>query len=194
VTWERPSEQEALHADLLAPVEKDEWQASHLPVEMLPQWLLVLSTARRYAADKWPIFDATALTPANYSLSTDELGDLWEIVRALDGTEAFFSDLKAHCLSPAAVLAVKTAYPAWYASLDHILFDELVSFASAKKTLSWQQEDMLRVLRGLGEDAPISAPPAPPPAAKSSSSATPKSVLQLRSRDERMEATALEGK
>jgi hypothetical protein len=166
VEWEKPPEQEELHKDLLAPLGDQNWAVDHLPMEIVPQYLIVINQARKYCADKWPIYDASGLLPMNYALSQDELGDIWEIIRALDGIKNFFDDLKAHCLTPQEVLAVKTCYPDWYESLDKIVFDELTTFAVKKRQLTWQQEDQIRVLRGLPDEAPITVKQnvVPPPA------------------------------
>lgn len=189
VEWDRPPEQEDLHRDLLAPVGEPAWalQAQHLPMEMLPQWFLVLANTRQYAANKWPTFDAQDLIPANFGLSSDELGDMWEIVRALDGTKAFWADLQAHCLSPAQVAAVQTCYPAWYADVDKAVFAELVNVVEKKQKLTWQQEDQLRVLRGLPDEAPLTAsqPKAPPPG--QGKSLGDKAAQRLRTKDERLD-------
>ena len=197
IEWTRPPEQEQLHADLLAELPLMDWAgtADHIPLHILPQWGLVLGQARKYAADKWPIFDAEGLTPANYALSSDELGDEWEIIRALDGIKNFFADLSAHCLSPAQVTAVKTAYPDWYESLDRIVFEALVDMLSAKRALTWQQEDQVRVLRGLPDEAPITATQkSNPPPSPDKDQPTSKSVRQLRTKDERIESSAQEAK
>ena len=82
--WTRPPQQEELHMDLVTPVDGLSWQAEHLPLEVLPQWLMVVNQARKYCADKWPIYNADGLQPANYALADDELGDIWELVRAVE--------------------------------------------------------------------------------------------------------------
>jgi hypothetical protein len=190
VIWERPPEQEKLHQDLLAPLGEPAWagMADHLPMEMLPQWMLVLGNARQYAANKWPTYDAPDLIPANYGLSTDELGDVWEIVRALDGAKSFWADLQAHCLAPAQVAAVAACYPAWYADIDTAVFAELVKVVERKQHLTWQQEDQLRVLRGLPDEAPLTAsqPKAPPP--RQGAGLGDKAAQRLRTRDERLDS------
>mgnify|MGYP000317078364 CR=1 FL=1 len=42
-----------------------------VPLEILGQWRLVVDRARKYCADKWPVYnDTDGLTPANYELVT----------------------------------------------------------------------------------------------------------------------------
>ena len=176
--WTRPPPQDELHMDLSTPVTAEDWpheDSQHLPLEIVPQWLMVVNQARKYCCDKWPIYDAESLTPANFALAEDELGDVWEIVRALDGEENFLADLKAHVLSPPQVDAVKACFPDFYETcfgaspsgqstpgVVPILFEELTRVVAQKRTLTEQQEDMIRVLEGLPDQAPITIKPQAP--------------------------------
>lgn len=187
--WKRPPDQEELHAQLCSPVDTDGWDAGHLPPVVYPAWLMTVNAARKYVADRWPIFDAEGLTPANYALSSDEYGDVWELVRAVDGEENMFADLRSHVLTPAMVDAVKACYPDFYQALDRIVFEELATLARQKKQLTWQQEDMVRVLRGLPDEAPITVAQPSPPTPQQNRSARPgRSAEQARTRNERIEA------
>jgi hypothetical protein len=159
--WTRPPQQEELHMDLVTPVDGLSWQAEHLPLEVLPQWLMVVNQARKYCADKWPIYNADGLQPANYALADDELGDIWELVRAVDGIDAFFSDLKSSTLSPAMVAAVQSCFPDYYETVKTISFDALAGFLAKKKTITPAQEDMIRVLLQIPDEAPITVTQAP---------------------------------
>ena len=189
--WTRPPEQEELHKDLLAPTDETLAHTEEVaPLTLLPQWLLILDRARHYVADKWPIFPAEGLTPANFALAPDEYADVWELVRGLDGINDFLADLRSHALSPDQVTAVKACYPDWYESLDGIVFDELTSLAQKKKQLTWQQEDMVRVLRGLPEEEPITATQPSAPPKKSPKSQPNRAINEARTPVERIDANA----
>jgi hypothetical protein len=190
-SWQRPPAQEELHKDLLAPLDPNLAVTDEVaPLILLPQWLLVLDQAKKYAVDKWPIFDAEGLTPANFTLAPDEYGDEWDIVRALDGIENFFGDLRAHCLASEQVAAVKACYPDWWEALDALVFDELADLLAKKKQLTWQQEDMVRVLRDMPGELPITATqPAAPP--KRAPKPQPnKAIQEARTPTERIDANA----
>ena len=195
-SWQRPPDQDELHEQLCTPVDGKDWIAEWLPPEVMPQWLIVINQARKYVADKWPIWNADSFTPANYSLSRDEYGDMWELVRSIDGEENFLADLRSHVLSPAQVEAMKACYPDFYETcfasqstdVVPVLFEQLVSLATQKKSLTWQQEDMVRVLLGMPDEAAITvSQPAPPP--RQPSNPRPSRMAgQSRTRNENIEA------
>ena len=189
--WQRPPAQDELHNDLLAPVDATLAHTEEVaPLALLPQWLLILDRARHYVADKWPIFPAEGLTPANFALAPDEYADVWELVRGLDGVNSFLADLRAHALSPDQVAAVKACYPDWYESLDGIVIGELVTLVEHKKRLTWQQEDMVRVLRGLPEEEPITATQPAAPPKKSPKPQPSKAINEARTPVERIDANS----
>lgn len=153
---ERAPPQDELHQSLAEPLDTDGWQVEHIPNPVIyPQWILTVTAARQYAADKWPIFEEDTLEPANFELAPDELGDVWEIVRAIDGQDGFFGDLKSHTLSPEQVDAVKTCYPDYYAALMEIVFEQLQVLVKRKNPLRYELQDMVRVLQQLPDEATI---------------------------------------
>lgn len=160
--WLRPPPQDELHRDLATPVDSQDWPEDGLPFHIVPQWLIVVNQARKYAADQWPIYNADSLEPANYALANDELGDVWEIVRALDGIDAYFSDLKSYTLSPAMVTAVRTCFPDYYDTIQEIMFSNLVTALGKKRTITPEQEDMIRVFAQIPDEAPITIKQAAP--------------------------------
>jgi hypothetical protein len=189
--WQRPPEQSELHKDLVT--ELDSALAvldGPMPAGVLPQWWLAIGAARKYLADKWPIFEAEGLTPANFALSSDEYGDIWDLVRAVDSIENFFADLRSHCLCTEQVDAVKACWPDWYETLDQMVFEELADIAGKKKQLTWQQEDMVRVLRGLPNEEPITATQPSAPPKRKAKPQQDRAINQARTPNERIDATA----
>jgi len=197
--WELPPEQGELHRMLLAPLELQDDPNDSLPAETFGQWLLILGRARQYVADKWPIYDAEALTPMNYELDPNELGDVWELVRALDGVDGLIGDLKSCTLSPAQVAAFSACYPDFYTlvaggagmtadSPVPILHEHLAPMAAKGEEPTIEQEDMIRVLQQLPDRAQIVVK-LPQQQAQGRKSPLPSKAAQIsRTRDESLEA------
>ena len=197
--WEMPPDQGELHQMLLAPLEFADDPNDALPAELFGQWILILGRARQYAADKWPIYDAEALTPTNYELDPNELGDVWEIVRALDGVDGIIGDLKSCTLSPAQVTAFAACYPDFYTLIAGgagmtpdspipILHENLAPMAAKGEEPTVEQEDMIRVLQQLPDRAPIVVK-LPQQQQQGRKSPLPSKAAQVsRTRDESLEA------
>lgn len=176
--YEPPPEQEQLLSDLSLPTGSEEWAHDELPITTVPAWLIKVNEVRAYCADKWPKYDAKSITPSYYDLAEDELGDIWEIVCAVESADTLFSEMKSHTLSPAQVSAIAANYPAYYAALIEIFDENLVTFVEKSqkkdgKQLSMPQEDVIRTLKQLGEDDAIEPKndqkqPAPPTSAAKS--------------------------
>jgi hypothetical protein len=187
--WQRPPGQEDLHQDLVTPTTGEGWQVEHIPDPIIyPQWILVVNGAKKYLADKWPIFNAEGLTPANYALADDEYGDVWELVRAVDGLDNFLADFESYVLTREQVEAFQACYPDFYESIDGIVFEQLVALVRSKKELGWEREDMIRILRSLPDEDPIivqqTAPQSKPPTGAQQS----KRINETRPTAERIEA------
>lgn len=158
--YEPPPEQEQLLIDLSMPTGEETWVHEELPILTVPAWLLKVNEVRAYCAGKWPKYDAKTVTPSYYDLAEDELGDIWEIVRAVDSADTLFSEMKSHTLSPAQMDAVAENFPAYYAALIEVFDEALVDFVAKSqkkdgKQLTIPQEDVIRTFKRLGEDDPI---------------------------------------
>jgi hypothetical protein len=199
--WEMPPEQGELHQQILAPLEFKDDPNDALPAELFGQWILLLGRARQYIADKWPIYDAEALVPTNYELDANELGDVWELVRAVDGVDGVISDLKSGTLSPPQVAAFAACYPDFYTlvaggagmtpdSPIPILHEQLAPLAANGWEPSAEQEDMIRVLQQIPDRAPIivQLPPQQQPQQKRKTPLPSKAAQISRTRDEALEA------
>jgi hypothetical protein len=162
--WERPPGQEDLHLDLCTPVTGEGWDFSEVTDIIHGQWLIVLNQAKKYLADKWPIYDAEGLAPANFALSDDEYADVWELVRSVDGIAGLLADLESYVLTREQIEAFRACYPDFYESIDAMLFFEMSEMVRLKRDVTWQQEDMIRVLRGIPDEGPLilQQPPSPP--------------------------------
>ena len=188
--WVRPPHQDELRSDLLKTLSSDLVASEAAPADLLPLWLIEVGESRKYLLDNWPVFDAEGLTPANFALSEDEYGDIWELVRTVDGMDNFLADLRAHVLSFEQVEAFRKCYPEFYSAMDHIVQDELAGLLAKKKALSWQQEDMVRILRSLPPETPITATQPTKGAKKSGKEPQEKTIDQIRTPMERIEERA----
>jgi hypothetical protein len=175
--YEPPPEQEQLLSDLSVPAGSDTWVQEELPITTVPAWLIKVNEARAYCFAKWPKYDAKTVTPSYFDLAEDELGDIWEIVRAVDSADTLLAEMRSHTLSPAQVAAVAENFPAYYAALIEIFDEALTDFVAKSqkkdgKPLSIPQEDVIRTFKQLGEDDPIGKPEQPgAPAATSAQKA-----------------------
>jgi len=204
--WELPPEQGELHRQLLEPLEGDEWAPLHVPPEIFGQWLIIINRARKYIADKWPIYPAEGLTPANYELDSSELGDVWELVRALDGLDGIIGDLKSHTLSPAQMAAFSECFPDFYAvavggdGLDEgevpLLFSLLVGMLKSEQEITADQEDMIRVLQKQPDQEPIlvTQPQPAPQSKKPAQASAEKESQSTMTRTEVLESKQQRGK
>lgn len=154
--WQRPPDQTELHQDLIKPLDPEMVQDEHpLHAELLGKWFLVLSNARQFVVKNWPVFDEQALVPASFELAPDEYGDVWELVRSLDGIENLFGDWRSHMLNAEQVEAARACFPDFMATVDEMLLHELADHVAKKRKITWQQEDQIRVMRGLPGEEPI---------------------------------------
>lgn len=193
--WQRPPGQDDLHASIVDVIDADGWFDDHMPIEITPQWLIVVMKARKYLVDKWPTYDdADKLGPANFALSEDEYGNIWELVRTLDGIDNFLADLESYVLTREQVEALKECFPDFFESMDSIILECLTDIQSNGKSLTWQQGDMVRILRNIPDEAPLMTEPAAPEPPKNRQ--TPpqqnKRIQQLRPTAERIDADQAE--
>jgi hypothetical protein len=187
--WQRPPEQSELRDALIKPLDHDMIEEDHnLDAEVLAAWALVTANARKYVLGKWPVYDEQSLEPASYDLAPDEYADIWEIVRAVDGIENLFGDLRSHVLSYEQVEAAKACFPDFMATVDDVMFHELSDHLAKKRKITWQQEDMIRVLRSLPGEEPITVNAPPPRQKKQPGAQTDKAINQMRTQAERVDA------
>lgn len=194
--WQRPPGQEDLHRDLLDELNVERWDLtdSVAPV-VYGQWIIIVERARQYVRDRWPTYDdPDSLGPANFALAEDELMDVWELVRSLDGIDNVLSDFESYVLTREQVEAVAACYPEFYAQVCAIVREQLAELQTKGQDVSWQKGDMLRVLLSIPDETPLASQPTTQPQqqaapAKPPTSAQQKQKLQeARTPAERVEA------
>lgn len=186
--WTRPPAQADLFAALKEDLDPKVMETDEVPIEILGQWALIIGRARQYVVAKWPVYEDDAIVPGVFDLGPDEYGNIWDIVRAVDGTDALFGDFASHCLDSSQVDAVKECFPDWFEALSKVAFDEIVSAVGHKLPIFWQKDDMLRVLRGLSSETQIEESQ-PMPTPKQAPKPQPeRAIRQARTPAERIEA------
>jgi hypothetical protein len=152
--WQRPIGQTELYEEITTDLDIEDFDDLQMDV-LVPQWVAVVTGVKHFLKTKWPLFPAEGLLPTNFDLATDEYFDVWELVRSVDGIENFLADLESYVLTREQVEAFQTVYPDFYERILWHLNDQLEDFLIKKKTVSWQQEDMIRILQGRPDEEPI---------------------------------------
>jgi hypothetical protein len=199
--WQRPPGQEDLHRDLLDELDVERWDLtdSVAPV-VYGQWIIIVERARQYVRDRWPTYDdPDSLGPANFALAEDELMDVWELVRSLDGIDNVLSDFESYVLTREQVEAVAACYPEFYAQVCAIVREQLAELQTKGKDVSWQKGDILRVLLSIPDAAPLASQattqqqPAPSPPRAPSGASREAQIREARTPAERVEANETAG-
>lgn len=157
MTWASPPDQPELQSRLAAPLSEPEvagWMASLGDIEVGVDYFLVLQQARAYLNAQWPRFETGGVIPEVLPLSQDDYAEVWSLVRVVDSPEVLFEELASYTLTPSQVAAWKACYPELSAVMDQALDMAMVE-RIVKTPLTWQQEDMIRILRGLAPEAQL---------------------------------------
>lgn len=153
-----PPEEKALQKRILAPIEGDEEVRllAGLPdLTEAQMYLDLVKKGRAYLDEQWPKIPTPGISADVFPLSTEELYDVWALARVLDDPDVIFDELEAESLTVPMVDAWRTIYPLMAARVDAILDELVIDRIAAKKSLTWQQADLFRMLRGAPLDAVI---------------------------------------
>jgi hypothetical protein len=160
-TYEAPPAQSDLQARILAPVDQTQmtgWLTALGDHDIGTSFVAVIQRGREYLDAQWPKYSLDNVVPDALPLSTDDYGDVWALTRTLDDPGVLLDDLAAWCLLPAQVAAMAAVYPELTTMLREILNQELVDHVTRERPLTWQQEDLIRIVRGLAPEAQIEIP------------------------------------
>jgi hypothetical protein len=153
-----PPDEKALQKRILAPIEGDEEVRllAGLPdLAEAQMYLDLVKAGRAYLDDHWPKVPVPGISADVFPLSTEELYDVWALARVLDDPDVLFDELEAGSLTIPMVDAWRTVYPTMATRLDAIFEALVIERIAAKKSLTWQQSDLFRMLRGVPLDAVI---------------------------------------
>jgi hypothetical protein len=153
-----PPAEKTLQKRILAPIEGDEEvrMLAGLPDLAEAQMYLDLARkARQYLDDHWPKIPTPGISADVFPLSTEELYDVWALTRVLDDPNVLFDELESESLTVPMVDAWRAIYPLMAARVDAMLDELVIERVAAKKSLTWQQVDLFRMLRGAPLDAVI---------------------------------------
>lgn len=172
MTWEPAPDQVELQGRIVDPLnaaEVEAWLGALGDPEVGLDYAAVLLSARELLNDKWPKLDIGTVVPDVLPLAHDDLAEVWSLVRVLDGPDSLFDDLDAWVLTPSQVEAWNAVYPELSAMVRDLLTGAMIDHATAGGAFSWQQLDLVRMVRGLPPEAQLDvglAPdkqPEPPP-------------------------------
>ena len=159
--WEPPPEKpEKLEALLLAPLDEDEtagWLTALGDMEIGLDYVAVIKSAREYLEKQWPRFEVGNVVPESLPLSQDDYFEVWSLVRVVDQPETILDELCSYTVSPTQVAAWTACYPELSAVVLQAMNTEMAEHV-VKTPLTWQQEDLVRIMRNLPPEAQIVVP------------------------------------
>lgn len=153
-----PPEEKALQKKILDPIDDVELARlmSGLPdIAEAQLYVELVKHARQYLDDHWPKLPVPGIAADVFPLSTEELYDVWALARVLDNPDVLFDEVEACSLTIPMVDAWRTIYPNVASEVDKILDTLVIDRLAAKKSLTWQQADLFRMLRGVPLEAVI---------------------------------------
>ena len=170
--WTPPPSEEALQKKILA-VPTEEETAGWLNVlgdaGVGVDYLAVIQRGRAFLDGIWPKIASLGIVAGVFPLSPDDLCEVWSVCRLLDDPDVLFDEMASQTLTVEQVTAWRTVYPELSALVDSILDDQIAEHVSKKHDLTWQQEDVIRILRCIPSESPIQVPeqskPGKPPEA-----------------------------
>jgi hypothetical protein len=114
----------------------------------------------------WPTLSLdTAAGPEPLPLAADDAGDMAAVYRILDDPASLLDEMEQYTLEPAQATAFRENFPDLYNFVGTTL-QQAIAGKRAKDTKwlpSWQQEGVLRVLKGMPPEEQFTAPPPPAP-------------------------------
>lgn len=115
----------------------------------------------------WPTLSLdTAAGPQALPLSIDDAGDMAAVYGVIDDPRTLLDEIEQYTLEPAQATAFRTLFPDLYDYAGKALQDAIADRRSKHETWlpSWQQEGVMRVLKGMPPEPQFSAaPPQPKP-------------------------------
>jgi hypothetical protein len=153
-----PPEEKTLQKKILAPIEGDDLvrMLAGLPdMDDAEAYVDLVRKARAYLDDHWPKIPVPGITADVFPLSSEELEDVWTLTRVIDNPDILFEELEAESLTIPMVDAWRAIHTETAAEVDKILDELVIDRVSAGKSLTWQQVDLYRMLRGIPLDAVV---------------------------------------
>ncbi len=114
----------------------------------------------------WPTLTIdTAAGPEPLPLSVDDAGDMAAVFAVLNDPSALLDEIEQYTLEPLQATAFRECYPALYDHLGQALQAAIAEKRAKDKEWlpSWQQEGVMRTLKGMPPEAQFTAPPPPAP-------------------------------
>jgi len=159
--FSEPPEEKKLQDRILKPIEGDELTrmlSVPVDVETAQAYVEMIRADRAYLDSKWPKVPTPGIPAGVFPLSQEELADVWTLARILDDPTVLFDELEAGSLTIPMVDAWRERRPLLAAKVDADIADLVVERLASKKSLTWQQSDLIRMLGGIPLDAIVEIP------------------------------------
>lgn len=154
--WIAPPVEKELEKKVLAVVSADQEEQIRMflgDLDLARDYLDTIRNGRGYLEKAWPRIPEPGLMPKTFPLSSQELEELWEIVRVLDAPEILFDELDSYSITERMIEAAVVVYPELISAVRELLDEVLIEHATKGKTLSPEKEDLIRIFKGLPRDA-----------------------------------------
>lgn len=165
VSWQDPPEkQSTLWDKLTRPLDEDEvagWLDALGDPSVGTLYAEGIRRCREYVVGQWPKITIGAIVPETLPLSPDDYAQVWNLTRQANNPDVYVENLDSwSVLSPDTEL-MRECFPELTTMLGALWTFELVEHVAKKRSLMWQQEDVIRIMRGLGPEQQIQIPGLP---------------------------------
>lgn len=168
-----PPPQEKLEDKILAPLKQEQAAAflENIGVDGGSDYVETVTAARMLCSRAWPRYVSDETIPTTAPLSPDDLAEVWSVTQVMISPDRVLDELDSWTITREQAEAFRVVLPAMSEVIDDALGAAVVDLVFRKKSLTWQQEDVLRIWKGAPPDTPIiTSPPSgsvqpPPPTA-----------------------------
>lgn len=152
--WPEPPDPEDLREKVMRPIEPDEDErlvSMTGDYDLGREYVNVLQAGRNFLNERWPKIPVPGMSGELFPISNEELANVWNATRVLDDQDALLDEIAAYSVTVTMINAWKAIYP----ELATVIVDMLdgidgllVEHHADGKKLTWQQEDILKMLIG----------------------------------------------
>ena len=155
--WPEPPDPADLREKIMRPIDDDERNrliAFCGDIDVGQEYVAVLEAGRKFLNDRWPKIPVPGMSGELFPASTEEVANVWNLTRMLDNQDALLDEIASYSVTVTLINAWKTVYPELSAKVVQILegseteFGLLVEHHADGRKLTWQQEDILKMLIG----------------------------------------------
>lgn len=156
--WEDPPDPADLREKILRPIDSEEEErliALSGEVDLGREYVAVLQAGRDFLNNRWPKIPVPDTSGDLFPISDEDLADVWNLTRMIDDSGALLDEIAAYSVTVMMIDAWKAVFPELSQEVVKILAGDgktsyglLVEHHADGGKLTWQQEDVLRMLVG----------------------------------------------